>query len=1230
MMTEGIMAKPAARGIAIACCLLAVIISGIVVFPQFASLSTQTGSCNNQMFGQLPPPTHCANTAAAAPSSTLATGFQESIAISGLTQPTSVHFAPDGKVFITQKNGIILVYDSLTATTPTVVADLRTEVMNFWDRGMMDLALDPNFPTSPYIYVLYAYDAPIGGTAPVWNDNCPVPPGPTTDGCVISSRLVRLTIDPSTYTMVPGSEKVIINAWCQQFPSHSTDDIAFGPDGALYLTAGEGGNYDAVDYGQYGGSLAGDKANPCGDPPTGVGGAETPPTAEGGALRSQSLLRNPGEPAVLNGSLLRIDVNTGDGLATNPNASSSDINARRIDAYGLRNPFRFTFRPGTNEVWIGDVGWLTWEEIDRVMTPTAPNQNFGWPCYEGQDATPSYQNAGLNICSKLYASSPSAVTTPYYTYNHSAEVVPGDGCPTANGSSITGIAFYQGSAYPEAYHGALFFTDYSRNCIWAMQVGSGGLPDPSKISLVVGGAGHPVDLETGPNDDLFYADLNDGQIRRITGLGPNAVATATTPTSGPSPLTVQFDGTQSNDTDPSATITSYSWDLDGDGVFGDSTSPTPSFTYNTEGQYSVRLQVTDSNGKTNVSTPVIVSVGLPPTPTIISPSSSLTWKVGDSINFSGSAVDGHGNPLPASALTWNVLVHHCIGTTSGCHIHYYQTFDGVASGSFIAPDHEYPSYIEVQLTATDPVSKLQTTTSVSIYPQTVTLTFQSSPAGALLSVDGFTGPTPFTYDVIVGSNNSVSAAPTLSSGGSDYVYGSWSDHGAQSHTILAGSSPATYTVNYLPKPNIATTWYFAEGYTGYSFSEYLTLANPNAATANVQVTYYLESGSPIIKTYAVPGNSRATKLVNSEAGANHNVSMVVTSDIPIIAERPMYFTYTGLAGYSIPGGTDVLGATSLGTQYDFGYLDTSQGHSTWLTILNQNSSDMSVTINYYPQAGGAPTTITHTVPANTRGTVYVNNEGLPAGTYGALVTLSEPGLVERPIYLVDSVTNHTGSADVVGVSAPLTNWYFAEGYTDPNFSERYMLFNPTDTTANATLTFLKSDGSKVPVPVTIAAGAQQVVDANSVLGSIGTNNSATVSSDQPIIAERFMSFLYLGQIPGATDVIGAPAPGNFAYFAEGYSGPYFSEYLVLENPDSTNTAYVQVTYLPSTAAAPTVQTYAVGPHSRYTILTNTVMPNQSFSMVVQSDTPIVAERPMYFNYLNSGQTGGTDIIGYQP
>ena len=190
-----------------------------------------------------------------------------------------------------------------------------------------------------------------------------------------------------------------------------------------------------------------------------------------------------------------------------------------------------------------------------MANPTAtPVTNFGWPCYEGSAIQPSYQAANLNMCTSLY-NNPGSVTAPYYQYNHGAKVVANETCPTAAGSSITGVAFYptSGGTFPAAYNGALFFADYTRNCIWAMQVGTNGLPDPTKIVTFEAPATQPVDLAVDPNThDLFYADLEQGtagagSIHRISFQGTGApvakITTNPSPAVGAAPLPVSFDGT---------------------------------------------------------------------------------------------------------------------------------------------------------------------------------------------------------------------------------------------------------------------------------------------------------------------------------------------------------------------------------------------------------------------------------------------------------------------------------------------------------------------------------------------------------------------------------------------------------------------------------------------------------------------------------------------------------------
>jgi glucose/arabinose dehydrogenase len=961
-----------------------------------------------------------------APNAVTVTGFSDTVVLSGLDNPTAVRFASDGRIFVAEKSGLIKVFSSITATTPTVFADLSTRVHNFWDRGLLGMTLDPNFPTQPYVYVLYAYDHILGstatgprwGTAGVIDDPCPTPPGPTTDGCTVSGRLSRLTAAGNVMT---GTEQVLIEDWCQQYPSHSIGSLEFGPDGALYASGGDGASFDFADYGQAGGTLP-NTTNPitpknvCGDPPVPVGGTQVASTGEGGALRSQDLRTrgstgsgpvdsylstvladapavyyrlneasgtaaadaspngrtgtysgtltlgatglltgdpskavtltngqvdvpssvNPWsgdftleawvkpnqvatwgaifsretynvngirfgqqggrfavwtsesggsmeigggnvvagttyhvvatragstyrlyvngnevatgtgtmvapaaggrfgstggapfkgvldeaamyttalsaarvaahyaagiggvaptapDPVTLDGAILRLDPATGAARAGNPLAGDPDPNAARIIAEGLRNPFRFTFRPGTNELWIGDVGWGVWEEIERLVSPTAAVANFGWPCYEGAGTLPSY--GGVGICQNLIGSG--GVTGPYYTYDHDVKVVAGESCPTGS-SSITGITFYQGGNYPSAYANALFFTDHSRNCIWAMKAGANGLPSTSNIETFVAAAGNPVDLKIGPGGDLFYVDLEGGAIHRIKYASGNAAPTASftaTPNSGQAPLTVQFNAGASSD--PENGTLAYSWDLDGNGTYGDATGVTTSRTYTAVGTVTVGLRVTDPGNATGTTTRTVTVGNDPPVPVIDNPTTLTTWKVGDTVTFSGHATDAQDGTLAASRLSWTLVLNHC---PSNCHPHDQGTFPGVASGTFVAPDHEYPSSLELKLTATDS-SGASATTSVVIQPQTVDLQFASSPSGAQVTIGGFTGTAPFTRTVILGSINSITTASPQTIGGTSYTFGSWSDNGAQTHNVTAPAGGAAYTATFSAAP----------------------------------------------------------------------------------------------------------------------------------------------------------------------------------------------------------------------------------------------------------------------------------------------------------------------------------------------------------------------------------------------------------------------------------------------
>jgi glucose/arabinose dehydrogenase len=719
--------------------------------------------------------------------------FSEQTVFSGLVFPTAMEFADDGRVFVAEKSGLIKVFDSLTDTSPTVVADLRTNTHNYWDRGLLGMALDPQFTNGrPYIYVLYTYDGDIGGASPAWGTVNGTSDGggssPTGTGVRASGRLSRLTIGAGG--VMTGAELVLIHDWVNQFPSHSIGHLQFGPDGQLYASAGDGASFNFADYGQIG--------NPFNDPAN-----------EGGALRAQDVRSN-GDPTGLDGSIIRINPNTGAASAGNP-ITSGDDNAKRIVAYGLRNPLRFTFRPGTSELWVGDVGWSTYEEINRLTAATdSLADNFGWPAFEGAPRQGGYDSANLPLLESLYASG--ADVKPYYAYHHSDKVVPGSTEPTG-GSSITGISFYTGTAYPSAFKDALFFTDYSRKFIYVMYEGLDGLPNVASRQVFKSLAGGATELQTGPNGDMFYVDHNNGRIQRfvsniVANAAPTAVITADK-TTGALPLTVNFSGTSSTDPDPGDTLT-YAWDLDGDGQFDDSTSATPSYTYTTSGTRNVQLRVIDRAGVSSTASISINASNSAPVPTITSPLSSILWSVGQTLNFVGSAFDAEDGTLAASRLSWQLVLIHGNEINSSTHEHTIQTFAGVSSGSFITPDHESPSWLELRLTATDSVGT-KTTQAMTLNPKMVALGFSTVPGGATITLNGTSYNTAFSKSVIAGSANSTSADSPVTINGLQYNFQSWSDGGAQTHNFTAPATDANVVATYIRPMQVVSSVYINAG-----------------------------------------------------------------------------------------------------------------------------------------------------------------------------------------------------------------------------------------------------------------------------------------------------------------------------------------------------------------------------------------------------------------------------------
>lgn len=775
--------------------------------------------------------------AGAAAEPALPEGFQDEVVFSGLEQPTNFVFAPDGRVFVAEKPGRIKVFDSLGDTDPpTVFADLRTDVYDNGDRGLLGLALDPKFDEGrPYVYALYTWDHVLGEG---WDDEEPEPaygdpetsgdPGcpaqNNTSSCLVSGRLVRLEEDSGEpdqaveYGNGLPQQEQLLEGWCQQFSSHSIGDLRFGPEEALYVSGGDGAAYESIaDYGQLG-----TPPNPCGDPNKPAGTTPSPVSeSQGGALRSQNL-------ELLNGAILRVDPDTGAALPDNPLFGDGNANTERTVAKGFRNPFRFTFDDETGEIYTGNVGSSEIEEIDRFAAPPTGLYNSGWPCYEGIERQFQFKTLGLNVCNALYKAEDEdhpKTAQPFFSYSHGQSVVPNDECPTEAGSAVGGVSFYEGSKLSPEYEGAFFFADAVRGCIWAMLPGDDGKPDPSTTERFLReGPVYPgVKISEGPDEYLYYATLlsdegkGPGEIHRVAYKPNSPVARLkATPPYGPYDGSNKFSTTvdASGSSDPNADPLSYDWDLDEDGIYeiedGTATQPllfTKAEQEAREGEEKspnrvVTVRVEDDEGLSSVARITIYPGDTPPTVTIFTPKPA-TWSVGDLVKLDGKGVSSKGEVTSPRPYYWETRLAHCPNSAGSCHAHPLQTFSGIRRPEFIAPQHDFPSHIEVLLRVSDERG-LSGVATYEYDPNTVDLALSSNPPGIPLLAASTEAPSPFSLPAIDGSEIQLSAPETAEVGGRTYTFASWSDGGPRAHPIVvsAGQSSylATYTTPETPSP----------------------------------------------------------------------------------------------------------------------------------------------------------------------------------------------------------------------------------------------------------------------------------------------------------------------------------------------------------------------------------------------------------------------------------------------
>eukprot|EP00898_Chlorokybus_atmophyticus_P000970 jgi/Chlat1/1874/Chrsp143S02198 len=682
--------------------------------------------------------------------------------------PINVKFPGDGKIIVGQKQGTVVVLDSWTSA-PYTLLDFQPQVNVVNDRGLLGLALDPKFLSGrPYLYAFYTYD-------PTRTHMSQCPP----DGsCASYGRLSRWRLNIGAKYSLASGEQVIIGGeqMCHEWGSHSAGAIHFDQYGGLLVPNGDGSAWWTSDYGMVGPAGF---TNPCKDPPS---QNLVVPTSQGGSLRSQSYRFRGSNPS-LDGCVLRINPDTGNGMPENPLFSSASPGSGRSQllACGLRNPYRSALRPGTNELWLGDVGQDTWEEINVIKDiRDRKMRNFGWPCFEGTPQQPAFSQ--FDVC-KSYYPNPSSYVPPLYSYRHGTAPNP-SGITSPFSGSVSGMAFYSGTTYPTQYRGALFFGDYSQQGIWAM-LPTNGVPDPAKIVTIVDQT-RVASIESGPNNDLYIVDYGRNYIYRLRYVSnaPSAALTCT-PTSGNAPLKVTCNAGGSKAGAAGGAL-SYSWDLNGDGTFGDSAAVATASTTLGQGTHKVTVRVTGTGGTSTASVTITVVASPEDVPyaVITSPTATFKWDVGMTVNYAGRST------VAGSTLKWDAFLRHCPVGLNSCHSHDIMRGVGGASGSFIAPQHEMDTYIIVTLT----VSKngITNSKSVNIYPNVVDITIDSSPRGISITFGSLTEPTPFVVKAVVGGTLSLIAPGTSG----NHKFSKWSDNGGLGHSVKIGTTNAAYTATY--------------------------------------------------------------------------------------------------------------------------------------------------------------------------------------------------------------------------------------------------------------------------------------------------------------------------------------------------------------------------------------------------------------------------------------------------
>jgi exo-beta-1,3-glucanase (GH17 family) len=342
--------------------------------------------------------------------------------------------------------------------------------------------------------------------------------------------------------------------------------------------------------------------------------------------------------------------------------------------------------------------------------------------------------------------------------------------------------------------------------------------------------------------------------------------------------------------------------------------------------------------------------------------------------------------------------------------------------------------------------------------------------------------------------------------------------------MYQGRDPGSHIVQ--GARSASRVWYFAEGYTGAGFEEYLCILNPNDLAAGLTFRFQTGSGERVKGGLSVPAGSRATFKVNDLVGPGQDVSVKVESDRPVVAERPMYFDYMGTGSYHWEGGHCVMGADSLDRGYFFAEGTTRPGFEQWLTLQNPGSSEITVDASYkFGEGQGPVVERSYLVGGKSRRTVFVPDEVGCGRDVSVRLECESPFLAERPLYYSFSRPGlfFEGGHCALGVPQADRSWFLAEGYTGPYFEQWLCVQNHADTDSDIRVEYFTQEGGALPAKdLRVPAGTRVTLLVNEHAGpDLQVSTRLTVVDGPDVIVERPIYFDRFSGMPpcGNSDVL---------------------------------------------------------------------------------------------------------------